>query len=588
MKKAELDAVIAPLLQAATSLNTIAAKQDPVAKAPQNSTGGIPSVTSQITNALAEPLKAVGKSLSNIISFNKMALVEGGAMDGDTINPSAKKLIEGGFTLEDLKNKPQELEDAQWGILTDNFAAATAEVLAATASMLILVDTTKLLFGELVKEFKAAFTDVSNFQIKAIAANIEPVKVFSEGLAATDEELETFKYNLKSTAIEFQQEILKFRDVGISKLDLGTAKLVDKMVFTGQKVGTLATFLSNNAAAIGMNTDQAIALALNLDKVASKFQIQQDTLFEVAQSIKEFSVKMAAIAPGLGGNIEKLMGTLVPQFGLQLGDSVKSMLSLFDPKNLVLITQLGLQDVYEKIRAGTATSEDLKLASQKLVEFADRQLATEPGLVGDFMKTQFFKTFGISDQEMVAARALSDAAIKEGKDASKTAFENFGILKDLTNRIRSEMQGFVTELGNALGKAGAIDIAKDLVNQLSKGAKSMFGKLIAGLLTELNNTTGPTFDFSVPGFNTIKIPREGLRNFLKNISNVEGADEAGKLDQTWRRQIDNLRPEEQSRWQSASLAQFTEMNQNLREANGLKRMELARRSLISPPNMTTA
>jgi len=588
MKKAELDAVIAPLLQAATSLNTIAARQDPVAKAAQTPGGGTPSVTSQITNALAEPLKAVGKSFSNIISFNKMALIEGGAMNGDTINPSAKKLIEGGFKLEDLKNKPQELEDAQWGILTDNFAAATTEVLAATASMLILVDTTKLLFGELVKEFKAAFTDVSNFQIKAIAANIEPVKVFSEGLAATDEELETFKYNLKSTAIEFQQEILKFRDVGISKLDLGTAKLVDKMVFTGQKVGTLATFLSNNAAAIGMNTDQAMALALNLDKVASEFQIQQDTLFEVAQSIKEFSVKMAAIAPGLGGNIEKLMGTLVPQFGLQLGDSVKSMLSLFDPKNLVLITQLGLQDVYEKIRAGTATSEDLKLASQKLVEFADKQLATEPGLVGDFMKTQFFKTFGISDQEMVAARALSDAAIKEGKDVSETVFENFGTLKDLTNRIRSEMQGFVTELGNVLGKTGAIDIAKDLVNQLSKGAKSMFGKLIGGLLTELNNTTGATFDVTFPGLNTIKIPREGLRNFLKNISNVEGADEAGKLDQTWRRQIDNLKPEEQSRYQSASLAQFTEMNQSLREANGLKKMELARRSLISPPNMTTA
>jgi hypothetical protein len=588
MKKAELDAVIAPLLQAATSLNTIAARQDPVAKAAQTPGGGTPSVTSQITNALAEPLKAVGKSFSNIISFNKMALIEGGAMNGDTINPSAKKLIEGGFKLEDLKNKPQELEDAQWGILTDNFAAATTEVLAATASMLILVDTTKLLFGELVKEFKAAFTDVSNFQIKAIAANIEPVKVFSEGLAATDEELETFKYNLKSTAIEFQQEILKFRDVGISKLDLGTAKLVDKMVFTGQKVGTLATFLSNNAAAIGMNTDQAMALALNLDKVASEFQIQQDTLFEVAQSIKEFSVKMAAIAPGLGGNIEKLMGTLVPQFGLQLGDSVKSMLSLFDPKNLVLITQLGLQDVYEKIRAGTATSEDLKLASQKLVEFADKQLATEPGLVGDFMKTQFFKTFGISDQEMVAARALSDAAIKEGKDVSKTVFENFGTLKDLTNRIRSEMQGFVTELGNVLGKTGAIDIAKDLVNQLSKGAKSMFGKLIGGLLTELNNTTGATFDLSIPGLNTIKIPREGLRNFLKNISNVEGADDAGKLDLARRKQIDNLKPEGQSVYQSASLAQFTEMNQSLKEANGLKRMELARRSLISPPNMTTA
>jgi hypothetical protein len=264
------------------------------------------------------------------------------------------------------------------------------------------------------------------------------------------------------------------------------------------------------------------------------------------------------------------------------------MLSLFDPKNLVLITQLGLQDVYEKIRAGTATSEDLKLASQKLVEFADKQLATEPGLVGDFMKTQFFKTFGISDQEMVAARALSDAAIKEGKDVSETVFENFGTLKDLTNRIRSEMQGFVTELGNVLGKTGAIDIAKDLVNQLSKGAKSMFGKLIGGLLTELNNTTGATFDVTFPGLNTIKIPREGLRNFLKNISNVEGADEAGKLDQTWRRQIDNLKPEEQSRYQSASLAQFTEMNQSLREANGLKKMELARRSLISPPNMTTA
>ena len=72
MKKAELDAVLAPLLQAATSLNTIATKQDPGGKAAQNPSGGIPSVTSQLTNALAAPFKEIGKSFTNIIDLNKM------------------------------------------------------------------------------------------------------------------------------------------------------------------------------------------------------------------------------------------------------------------------------------------------------------------------------------------------------------------------------------------------------------------------------------------------------------------------------------------------------------------------------------
>jgi len=586
MKKAELDAVIAPLLQAATSLNTIAAKQDPAGKTAQNPSGGIPSVTSQITNALAQPLKQVGKSFSAIIDLQKISLGYEDAIVDNKLTEFGKSLQARGISPFVAQNSPELAANAEWDKLTDNIAVASLEIITAAGAMLMLVDNLKLLFGELVKEFKAAFTDVSNFQIKAIAANILPVDVFSEGLAATGQDLDDFKNNLKSTAIEFQQEILKFRDVGISKLDLGSAKLVDKMVFTGQKVGTLATFLSNNAAAIGMNTDQAIALALNLDKVASEFQIQQDTLFEVAQSIKEFSVKMAAIAPGLGGNIEKLMGTLVPQFGLKLGDSVKSMLSLFDPKNLVLITQLGLQDVYEKIRAGTATSEDLKLASQKLVEFADNQLATEPGLVGDFMKTQFFKTFGISDQEMVAARALSDAAIKEGKDASNTAFENFGILKDLTNKIRSEMQRFVAELGNALGKSGAIDTAKDLINSLSKGAKSMLFNFMGTLTNDLQATEGNTYDVKVPGFNTIQIPKKGLIDFFNAVQGSTGV--VGKLQETRQKNLNGLRPEDQTKYQSESLAQFTEMNKRLEEANGLKRMELARRSLISPPNMTTA
>jgi hypothetical protein len=148
------------------------------------------------------------------------------------------------------------------------------------------------------------------------------------------------------------------------------------------------------------------------------------------------------------------------------------------------------------------------------------------------------------------------------------------------------MQGFVTELGNALGKSGAIGIAKDLINSLSNGAKSMLGNYMKGLSNELMHTKNDTFDIDIPGFKTISIEKDKLIKFFKAVQGSTGV--VGKLQETQQKNLNGLRPEDQNKYQSESLAQFTEMNQSLKEANGLKKLELARRSLISPPNMTTA
>jgi hypothetical protein len=585
MNKAELDAILAPFLQATSHLSTIASKQNPTvsqgpgptststpAPAPAASQNPLPgTLGAQLTNSLMGQVKTFGTSLSNLLDITAVKIVPSFSADAKA-RLQAQGLGVSSFT-------------DQFAQLGKSVGMITGEILTTYFTVLATFDALKLVGKEILNLFKKSFEEVSNFQLKSLAANISPIEVFGKSMVIQGDALIQFRNDLKSTAVEFQNELLKFRDVGISKLDTGTAKLVDKMLFTGQKVGSLATFLSTNAAAVGMNTDQAASLALQLDLVANKFEIQQDTLLEVTQSIKEFSVKMAAIAPGLGGNIEKLMGTLVPQFGLQLGDSVKSMLSLFDPKNLVLITQIGLQDVYEKIRAGTATSEDLKLASRKLVEFADRQLATGQDLTGDFVKDKFLQIFGISDQALVAARVLSDAVIKEGEGANESVVNSFKSIKELVNSVKNKMQEFAISFGAAISDSGGVEFAKTFVNKASDYIKNLAKSLVGKLETEVN-AAGDIINLPIPSTTGIDIDKTDAQKFIKFLKDA-GIGKSS-LEEMREKNMRMFNPEARSEYQSAQLAQLNEIKQNLQEANALKRKDLTRRTLLAPYDMTPA
>jgi len=282
--------------------------------------------------------------------------------------------------------------------------------MATFAAYSLATDVFSKVVDDLKKTFMKTFEELGDLQAKSLATNIQLKDLY----AGLGDNAET---DLRSPLLDVSRELLNFREAGITKLDKNILNLVDKMVFTGQKTGALASFLTQTSLAANLNAEQASKLAMELSKSSETYSTQLDSLFEIAKSMESINTNLVAL---VGANIApellKAQSSYIDKFGAQYANNIKTIFSMvFDPKNQTAVIAGGFTAQAERLMRGQMTAEQFKEFSKQLATYFDRALGSRASFAQLPAQEALLRSMGGTPEGLVALRNLALAQIQEAK-----------------------------------------------------------------------------------------------------------------------------------------------------------------------------
>jgi hypothetical protein len=386
--------------------------------------------------------------------------------------------------------KTEMLTDKSWGFINDTYTPNEEKIKGVVDSLLGAVNpliTGALTYGIattvipevgkfIIGEFVGAMKVVADVQAKALATGFEEADIFDQF------EIE----GLRSAILDMEVEMLKFREIGIRGLSTDTTKLADRMLFTGQNVGVLGKFLTSNALAIGLNTQQAEALAKEIMDSTVGYEASQQAILEAAMSLQEVSNKVNALA-GTGPELTRLMAVYTSRFGVEKSEDLKTALSfLLDSNNQTFIRSQGLVEQVNRILSGQASPEEMRALMQQVTEKL-KFIAPKATGVQEFQRVEAaLNAYGVSLQQR---QSMENLATSEFVEQMGDSYDKAVVFKDALTGITNEMQtaarGMMTGLTSFLGQNG--NTWKDIRTGISDLFKSLFAALDASFVNEAIN-----------------------------------------------------------------------------------------------------
>jgi len=328
--------------------------------------------------------------------------------------------------------------------LADSILAGLGPALATSLGYSIATTLLPEAVKFIVSEFYSSMKSVTELQTKALATGLKEADILGKFGVGADE--------LRSSIIDMEGELLKLREIGIRELDGETTKLADRMLFTNQNVGVLGKFLTSNALAVGLNTEQAQSLARKIIESTAGYGASQQAILEAANSIQEISTKVNALA-GTGPELTRAMATYTASFGVENAAMLKDALGfMFNTQNQTFIRAFGFTDQINKVLAGQATPEELLTLIQQM---SDRLESIRPKVV-DITEGQILenalKSYGFTPEQRQTFDTLaSTKLLKQTKDI----YEGTVVFKDALNGLGNEMakaaKGIMTGVTSFLG-----------------------------------------------------------------------------------------------------------------------------------------
>jgi hypothetical protein len=335
------------------------------------------------------------------------------------------------------------------GLDGDKIAAGITGLLTTMAAYTLATNTLSKVMEDVKDTVKKAFVELGELQAKSLATNINLRDLF-EGTKAGNLTV-TDSLNLRSSLLDVSKELLNFREAGITKLDKNILNLVDKMVFTGQKTGALASFLTQTSLAANLNAEQASKLAMELSKSSETYSTQLDSLFEIAKSMESINTNLVAL---VGANIApellKAQSSYIDKFGAQYANNIKTIFSMvFDPKNQTAVIAGGFTAQAERLMRGQMTAEQFKEFSKQLATYFDRALGSRASFAQLPAQEALLRSMGGTPEGLVALRNLALAQIQEAKT---NVYDITVVLKDFIVVLRNNITQTVQDLGDILRK----------------------------------------------------------------------------------------------------------------------------------------
>ena len=344
----------------------------------------------------------------------------------------------------DLMGVDQAVTEEGRNKLADNILAGIGPALITGAGYSIVTTLVPQAINAIITEFYSVMKSVTELQTKALATGLKEADILGKFGVGADE--------LRSSIIDMEGELLKLREIGIRELNGETTKLADRMLFTNQNVGVLGKFLTSNALAVGLNTEQAQSLAQKIIESTAGYGASQQAILEAANSIQEISTKVNALA-GTGPELTRAMATYTASFGVENADMLKNALGfMFDTQNQTFIRAFGFTDQVNKVLAGQATPEELltliQQMSDRLGSIAPKLLdVTQTGLVENALKA-----YGLSPERRQTFDTLAGTKLLEPVE---DIYDSTLVFKDAINGVVNETtklaKGLMTGVENIFG-----------------------------------------------------------------------------------------------------------------------------------------
>jgi hypothetical protein len=368
--------------------------------------------------------------------------------------------------------------------ILNTVAGLTTAIVGYSVGMKILSSV----FDDIRKHIFESFKELADVQAKALATNIVTDQILKDSNVEAR--------NLRSAYLDVQKELLNFREAGILKFNANTINLADRMIFTGQKVGTLATFLTNTALAIGINTQQASELAKSMHDSSILYGVQAQTLFEVADSMKSVNSSLVALlGPSVGPALLKAQNEYINKFGTLYSDQIKTLTTfLADPTKQTAIISAGLTREADRFLKGMMSAEELKLFTRALANYFDRSLGRDGGYLDIPGRASVLEGIGGDTGILMASRAIANAEIR--KAAEKDIYESTIMLKDIMTSLKNNITLFAEKVGISIREAFGGKSVQDFRNSINP------------IFESLNKFTS---DFLIKGVDAVQSYRDAQR-----------------------------------------------------------------------------
>jgi hypothetical protein len=363
------------------------------------------------------------------------------------------------------EEKIKGIVDSMLGAVNPLITGALTYGIATT----VIPEVGKFIIGEFVGAMKV----VADVQAKALATGLEEADILGEFNVAASQ--------LRSPLLDMESELLKLREIGIRGLNTDTTKLADRMLFTGQNVNVLGKFLTSNALAIGLNTQQAEALAQEIMQSTVGYEASQQAILEAAMSLQEVSNKVNALA-GTGPELTKLMAVYTSRFGVEKSEDLKTALSfLLDSKNQTFIRSQGLVEQVNRLLSGQASPEEMRALMQQITERL-KFIAPKATGVQEFQRVEAaLNAYSISTQQRQSMENLATTKFVENMGDSYSKVVVFkDVLVGVTNEMQNAAKGMMTGLTSFLGKDNRT--WEDLRTKISVVFQSLFSVLDTSLV----------------------------------------------------------------------------------------------------------
>lgn len=307
--------------------------------------------------------------------------------------------------------------------------------------------------GSVFKQIKSAFTDNANKYFGELTELIDRFSKIQIRAFASNTSLDQIKVSTKLgvSIADLTEEILSFREQGVTQLTESTMGLIQRMKLTGQSTEGLRRLVGQNSLSLLMNTRESQGLAASISEYALTYGIRQDAMFDVVNNLSK-SLEVPALL-GFGDDIALAASKLSADLGGRANDQVQKLAQfLTDPGKLAAIQNLGVRDLVDQLIAGRGTVDQnvdlLKQISEIASSNIERATASlrEQGTAGITQANQILEVFG-GQQALVFSQL--DKAAEESRKASSTNVDFTQGLYAFFQEIKIGLEGvakFVNEL----------------------------------------------------------------------------------------------------------------------------------------------
>jgi len=423
-----------------------------------------------------------------------------------------------------------------------------------------------------ISEFYSSMKSVTELQTRALATGLKEADILDKFNVDANE--------LRSSIIDMEGELLKLREVGIRGLSGDTTKLADRMLFTNQNVGVLAKFLTSNALAVGLNTEQAQSLAQEIVKLTAGYGASQQAILEAANSIQEISTRVNVLA-GTGPELTKAMATYTASFGVENAAMLKDALGfMFNTQNQTFIRAFGFTDQINKVLAGQASPEELLVLIQQI---SARLESIQPKVVditqGQILETAL-KSYGFTPEQRQTFDTLAGTKLLT---ATKDIYGSTVVFKDVLNGLSNEMakaaKGIMTGVTSFLGDGKDWKQVRQPITEffesISELVNSTYIKIGMNYIKSILDKLGPEKYvgggmFSPQGFPFIEKLLDSTTEFFDStIKSVKDQfDPEKRVMQQLLKQIDPTATAEDKKLFKEIVDQLKEMNVSIKDQKG--------------------